>query len=191
MNVMTVFDHCQMVVAPLDRLLGTLLGDLPRLATLLPNVERIEPLSADWVLGRLTRRDRWVGRPTSAMARWLLPSGAITWVVRSFWQIQPCVISWELEPMRPPLLVAGSGVVLLSRVPEQRTRVELKGTLAVGGSSFLAHRRQRLEELLAGLLQRNLLSVFERAEQALAAAPSAAAAFAAQNPSAEPGGQPA
>ncbi len=188
---MTVFDHCHTVVAPLDSLLGTLLGDLPRLATLLPNVERIEPLSADWVLGRLTRRDRWVGRPTSALARWLVPTGAITWVVRSFWQIQPCVIPWELEPMQRPLLVAGSGEVHLSRVPEQRTRVELKGTLAVGGSSFLAHRRQRVEELLAGLLQRNLLSVFGRAVQVLAGAPSAAAAFAAQNPSAEQRGQPA
>ncbi len=187
---MNVFGHCHTVVAPLDSLLGALLEDLPRLATLLPNVERIEPLSADWVLGRLTRRDRWVGRPTSAMARWFVPSGSITWVVRSSWQLEPCVISWELEPTRRPLLVAGSGEVQLSRLPEQRTRVELKGTLAIGGSSFL-DRRRSIEDLLARLLQRNLLSVFERAEQALAAPPGTPGAFTAQNPWGERGGQPA
>jgi hypothetical protein len=188
---MNVFDHCQTVVAPLDSLLGTLLGDLPRLASLLPNVERIEPLGAHWVLGRLTRRDRWVGRPTSAMARWFVPSGAMTWVVRSSWQIEPCVISWELEPTRRPLLVTGSGEVQLSRVSEQRTRVELKGTLAIGGSSVLAARRSSIESLLARLLQSNLLSVFERAEQALAAPPGAPGAFTEQNPWGERGGQPA
>jgi hypothetical protein len=166
---MTAFDHCHTLVAPLERLLEVLLGDLPQLATLLPNVERIEPLGAEWVLGRLTRRDRWVGRPTSALARWLVPSGAITWIVRSSWQLDPCVICWELEPAPHPLLVAGSGEVQLLRAPEQGTRVELKGTLALGGPSLLAARRQRIEDTLAALLQRNLLSIFEGAERALSA----------------------
>jgi hypothetical protein len=40
---------------------------------------------------------------------------AATRLLRSFCQIQPCVISRELEPMRRPLLVAGSGEVQLSR----------------------------------------------------------------------------
>jgi hypothetical protein len=168
---MTVFAHRHTVLAPLDSLLGALLGDLPRLATLLPNVERIEPLSARWVLGRLMRRDRWVGRPTSALARWFVPSTAMTWVVRSFWQMEPCLISWELEPARTPLPVAGWGEVQLSSEPDQRTRVELNGTIELGGPGFFAERRQSIEQLLGGLLQHNLLSVFERAEQALAATP--------------------
>lgn len=187
---MTVFDHCHTVVAPLDSLLGALLGDLPRLATVLPNVERIEPISAQWVLGRLTRRDRWVGRPTSALARWFVPSGAISWVVRSFWQLEPCVISWELEPVRRPLLVSGSGEVQLAATPEQRTRVELRGTVSIGGSSVLDDRRQSIEGLLAGLLQRNLVSVFESAERALSAPPGPGA-FAVTNPWGGHGRQPA
>jgi uncharacterized membrane protein len=174
---MNVFEHRKTVGAPLDALLRTLLGDLPRLAPLMPNVERIEPLSACWVLGRLTRRDRWVGRPTSAVARWLLPSEAVTWVVRSFWQLEPCVISWELEPTRRPLRVEGSGEVRLSQAPEQGTRVDLDGTLAIDGPGLLAYRHRSVEALLAGLLQRNLLCLFERAERALVSPLAATAAF--------------
>jgi hypothetical protein len=90
---MNVFEHQQTLAAPLDQMLEVLLSELPSLATLLPDIESIEPLGSRWILGRLERRDRWVGRPTSAFARWMLPAEAFSWVVQSLWQLEPFVVS--------------------------------------------------------------------------------------------------
>lgn len=168
---MNEFQQTAQLEVPVEELRGLLLSDLARLVPMLPNVERIEPLSSSWAFGRLQRRDRWFGRISSRVVRGLVPEGALHWVVSSCWALDPFAISWELEPGSTPAPVTGSGRIAFER-EGACTRVTVAGEIAVGGPSRVVQllAGARIEQLVAEHVRHNVRALLESAEQALARA---------------------
>jgi hypothetical protein len=162
---MSVLKYDALITTQRERLRDALAIDLPGLARFLPSVERIEVLAVHVASDRLERRDRWVGRATSALARRLLPLGTISWTIRSSWQLASCVIVWELEPPALPVSVSGCGRVELGAAPGAQTRVTMSGSVEVGNPArsgvLLKRGIERIEEAISSLVQSNVNSLFE------------------------------
>jgi hypothetical protein len=174
-NVLTVFDRTVIVDAKLGDVRDALADDLPSLATLLPDVKRIDALDAtvDEARGVTHRRDRWVGGSRSPLLRTLMPEGAVSWTIASSWQRDPFVVTWELEPMTWPLRFGGRGKVTFEPCDRHRTRVVLAGELVTPeaslASALLVVSGPRLERILADMVEKNVVALFARSGSFVAA----------------------
>lgn len=174
MNVLTVFERTVIVDAKLSEVRDALAEDLPALASLLPDVKRIEALEVhvDDARGRLHRRDRWLGASRSPLLRTLLPESAVAWTVVSTWESDPFVVSWELVPITWPLRFGGRGRVAFEPTDRGRTRVIMEGELVTPevslSSALLVVSGPRLERIVADVVDRNIVALSARVSGFLA-----------------------
>jgi hypothetical protein len=169
------------VAAPTALVEAALLAELPRIARLLPNVDAIEPLASHWSGGVLQRRDRWIGRSTSSVLRALTPGSAVTWTIRSRWEMAPSPrtaprggapfrIVWALEPTTGIVDVEGSGSIVLEPSTPSHTRVSIEARLRFGdGLGMLAALgRSRVERVASELLRANVQALLQGAAELVA-----------------------
>lgn len=147
---------------PVARVARALLTELPRLASVLPNVQSIQPLSSRWSRGTLERRDRWFGRSRSGVLQALLPTDVVTWTIRSTWEFDPYRIDWTLEPVEGILAVEGSGSIRLDDDAANGTQVAIVTQLRFGEMvrALPSFGRARVERVVGELFRTNVGSLF-------------------------------
>jgi hypothetical protein len=159
------------VAAPLERLRDLFLDELPRVASFMPHVERVDPLSARWFFGQLEHRDRWLVRRPAPRASGVLLDDALVWTVRARWSLLPCVVTWELERRDRTSAIAASGLVQLAADGPRRTRVVARSEVRVGLETKVTRAAQRgaskLEHALGDVVRQNVVALFEAADSAL------------------------